>query len=484
MKSKSKSRLWISFAKLILNLVFIYLVTKAIEFIAQSLDFYIPFEFTFLIILILYFLITHFSKIKTFGNWLVSLIPNYQNYFAVFIILLVLMFLGNEILEFKKVYDIASDYSRYSYSEPDYKNRDSIKLVDISSIYTSNINNYIAWLNENGKSPKEYILEKISQHQVIVFGEKHEISNYLVELKSIIPDLYNAGVRVVALEFCLKEDNELLKNLVTGDNYDRELALEIGRHQNWLGWGWKEYWDILESIWLFNHNLNQDQERMALIGLDTRFDMPSISLVLSSDDGRPSPFYEKFRILRTIRAAPYVMYRDELLAKEIENQIILKNKKGIVWVGSDHSYLNFIQPNSQKGRMAFILNKKYENKIYQIYLHDNLYSQLICNFIEKSIEQSNFKQIGFDLINSPFSNLKDSSSFYFQNRPAVSMGDIASGYLYLVPNDSLSRCNFIPNFITKKMFVKEKTFYEAIAAKPFRNSVEVNNFFINIKYGN
>jgi hypothetical protein len=481
MKNKSKSRLWISFAKLILNFVFIYLVTKAIEFISQSLDFYIPFEFTFLIILILYFVLSHFLKIKTFGNWLFSSIPKYQNYFAVFIILLVLMFLVNEILGFKKVYDIASNYSKYSYSEPDYKNRDSINLVDISSIDTSKINNYIAWLNENGKSPKEYILEKISQHQVIVFGEVHQLSNYLVFLNNSIPDLYKSGIRIIAMEVCQKSDNQLLEKLVTSKEYNNQLALEIARHQPWLSWGFKDYWDVLKAVWSFNRNLNPNQEKIKVIGLECMTDTPSFSLVLNSDDGRPSPFYEKFRFLRTIRTLPNIGYREELMAKEIEDQIITKNKKGIVWVGSAHSYLNFKQPFAQKGRMSYILHKKYGDKIFQIFLHFNDYSQLIANFLETVIHKSKLKQIGFDVISSPFAEIRDSSDDNFKNRSMIDFADIARGYIYIVPIDSLVHCKFISNFVSEKIFIKEKTFFEAVAGKSFNNVDELNKFYV-IKY--
>ncbi len=97
-----KSKIWISFSKLILNLVFIYLVTIAIELLSQNLNIYIPFEFTYLIILILYFIFSHILKLNTIGKWLFSLVPKYQNYLSIFIIILVIMYLGNEFLKFKE----------------------------------------------------------------------------------------------------------------------------------------------------------------------------------------------------------------------------------------------------------------------------------------------------------------------------------------------------------------------------------------------
>ncbi|NUM62873.1 MAG: hypothetical protein HUU44_12150, partial [Ignavibacteriaceae bacterium] len=69
----------------------------------------------------------------------------------------------------------------------------------------------------------------------------------------------------------------------------------------------------------------------------------------------------------------------------------------------------------------------------------------------------------------------------FSKNPKVCFGDIASGYLYLVPFDSLSKCRFIKDFVTQKMFIKEKPFYEALVGKSFSNADEVNQFFMSIK---
>jgi hypothetical protein len=348
---------------------------------------------------------------------------------------------------------------------------------------TSEIDPYVDWLNEYGKTPLSYILEKVSQHQVIIFGEVHEFSNYLSFLNDNIPYLYKAGVRVIAMEICRKSDDHLLNKLVIANNYDNDLALEIERHNLWLVWGFKDYWDILKAVWAFNSGLDSSQEKINIIGLETDADMPSISLVLPSEDRKAGPFYEKFRIFRTAGSIPYVAYRDELMAKEIEDQIISKNKKGIVWVGSAHSYLNFKQPFSQKGRMAYILHKKYGDKVYQIFLHYNDYSKQIASLLESSVQRSKFRQIGFDVLNSPFGILRDSSSEYFRDRPKISFSDIARGYLYLNPIDSLVHCKFIQDFVSKEMFINEKPFFETVAGRSFKNVSELNRFYVH-KFGN
>ena len=472
-----KSKFLDKFSTLFLNLLLIYFFTKFLVFITQIFNYYIPFELTFLIITIIYFLLFYLFKVKTLGKRILILIGKYKNYVSYAIIFFIILFIVKEIIHFKYIYDVSGDYCTYALDTPDYTCKDINNLIEIDALNFDDEAPFASWLNQFGRSPRDYILEKVAQHQVTVFGEVHERSNYLNLLSEIIPELYNVGVGVIAMEVCLHEDNDLIEKLITSQKYDYNLALEIARHQPWLIWGWKEYWDILEEVWLFNSSLEVNQEKLKVIGLDSKYEMPAVSLVLNSEDKRPGPFYEKLRILQALRTVPVLQYRDELMAKQIEEQIINKGKKGIVWVGASHSYLNFKQPFSDKGRMSYILNKKFKGKIFQIFLHEKFHSPKISNYIENIIAKSKFDQIGFDILNSPFNDLRDSSSNNFKDLK-VCFGDIASGYIYLVPYDSLSRCSFINNFITQKMFIKEKPFYESLVGKSFSNADEVNQLFI------
>ena len=385
------TKFFVSFSKLIINFSAIYILTSCIEFVALCFDIYIPFEFTFIVFFILYLTINKIFKLRSFGVFLFEKFYKYKTYLAFVVMSLVLLLIGGEVIKAKKVFDVVSYYSDYSHSDPDYANRDSSKLFEISSIDSTKRKVFTDWLNVNGKTPLDYILKKVSEHQVVILGEMHDISNHLVFLNKIIPVLYNNGVRVIAMEVCLSEDDELLEKLVNGEKYDKDLALEIARHQPWLIWGSKDYWDVLESVWKLNQSLKPNQEKMKIVGLESNNNIASFVLTFSGEDGKPSPFYEKFRLFRALKAIPGFLYRDELMAKQIEEKIINKNKKGIVLVGAAHSFPNFKQDQFGKGRMGYILNKKFGDKIFQIYLHENYDSELIAKFMDNVISKSNFK---------------------------------------------------------------------------------------------
>lgn len=473
------TKFFVSFSKFIINFSAIYFLTSSIESIIRSFDIYIPFEFTLVLLFIFYLIICKIFRLKTLGNFLFEIFSKYKAYLAFVVTSLVLLLIGGEFINVKKGFDVVSYYSDYSHPTPDYTNRDSNKLVEISSIDSTKEKAFVNWLITNGSPPLEYILGKVFIHQVVLLGEMHDMSNNLVFLNKIIPDLYNNGVRVIAMEVCLSDDDELLEKLVNDEKYSKDLALEIARHQPWLMWGSKDYWDILEAVWKLNKSLKPNQEKMKIIGLESNYDMPSMVLVLSGDDGKPSPFYEKLRIFRVLKSIPNGDNRDELMAKRIEETIINKNKKGIVLVGADHSFPNFKQDQFGKGRMGYILNKKFGDKIFQIYLHANYDSELIAKFLDNVISKSNFKQVGFDVISSPFGLLRDSSAYDFKNRSLVNFADIAQGYLFLCPIDSLKHCKFIPNFVTQETFIKEKPFFEAVVGKALKNAKELNEYYVN-----
>jgi hypothetical protein len=102
---------------------------------------------------------------------------------------------------------------------------------------------------------------------VLVFGELHGTKDYLDFLNELLPVVYKrAGVTVLAMEVCLAEDNSELERLVTGATFDRDLALKLARHEPWGTWGFKEYWDVLETVWRLNQAIPPNQKRMRLIG--------------------------------------------------------------------------------------------------------------------------------------------------------------------------------------------------------------------------
>lgn len=376
-----------------------------------------------------------------------------------------------------------------------YADRDPSSLIEVSSMTEDDRAEFARWLDSNGKDPLEYAVETAARHRVTIFGDNHKKKEELLFFSRILPALYHrAGVTCVAVEFCTRENNGEIERLVTAPEYDRVLALEIARKMDWPVWGYKEYWDVFETVWKLNKGLEAGQQKLRLVGIDTQWDGASFSLMGAGDDGLRSPLWEKLRIFRALNDVLRLARRDELMAGNIEREIIGKGERGIVWAGRNHSFINYRQPkvyqgkvSGEWGRMGFILHRKYGDDIYQIVLHSGDSSPAgyykdyhgpepaMNAFLESVMEKRGNSPVGFDVDGSPFAALRDSGSDYYHFQPGVSFGDVASGYIFLKPYEEMKPSEWLEGYISKKMFLEYKPFYEALVLSRLNKKVRFDN---------
>ncbi|MCK5226529.1 MAG: RDD family protein [Planctomycetes bacterium] len=371
-------------------------------------------------------------------------------------------------------------------SQIQYMDHKSSSLVEVSSLSEKDHAKFIEWLDINGKNPVEYIVETASNHQVTILGEVHEKKDYLLFLKKIIPELYyKAGVTCIAMEVCLAEDNEKINKLVTDPEFDHNLALKIARHQWWGIWGFKEYWDIFEVVWHLNQEIPDGRKKMRLIGIDVKCDGPSLGLVTGGEGAKiKAPIWEKLRIFRLLGNILPLVKRDELMARNVEKEIIENGERGVVWIGLNHSYTQYQQPIILNGkvvkkwtRMGALLHQKYGKEVFQVALHEYHFNPIMRNFIEPIMEKRESVPVGFDIQDSPFANLRDNRSEEYLLQPSLQFADKVSGYIYLKPWREIQKCEWLPGYVSEEMFIANKPFYKAwakLAGRDVNNAEEVN----------
>lgn len=367
-----------------------------------------------------------------------------------------------------------------------YSSNDPSSLVEISSLGKSDYSVFTGWLDNNGLDPVDYAVETAAKYQVTIFGEHHFERENLLFLNKIIPELYHrAGVTCVAMETYAAENNDRLERLVTADKFDRDLALKIARANSWPDWGAKEYWDVMETVWRLNKNLPRDQRKMRLIGIDIKLDLPTLALVGTGDDAAHSPMWEKLRFFRLFNEILPMVKRDEIMARNVEKEIIAKGERAIVWVGAAHAYTTYRRPIVIDGnvlreltRMGFMLHQKYGDKVFLIRLHDRpIESIAITTFIERIIIERGGKPSGFDLMGSPFGLLRDKDSDYFRHKLEICFSDMVPGYVFLKPLDEQKRCQWVKGFITQEMFAKYKPYFEAECGHKLNGAEDANNAY-------
>ena len=376
-----------------------------------------------------------------------------------------------------------------------YGSRDSATLWGAGKLTRADDAVLIKYLKEQGKAPIDYAVQMAASHDVTVFSEIHEKREYLDLLNRLIPELYDrAGVTCVAMEVCPAEDNARLERLVTGETFDEDLAMRIARDSCWEVWGWKEYWDVLRTVWELNHSLSEGQPKMRLVGINFRWDGPSLALVAGdSGDGPPGPPPPPWELLRVFRVAtdmPALLAVDEIYARNVEREIIEKGERGIVWVGAAHAPIRSRYPVVIHGqllrefpRMAFMLHHRYGDRICHIKLHDTYSGRAIGQAIERAVAASGITEVAFDIPGSPWGRLRDEKDKYYRGRPGVCFEDLADGYIFLKPFGSLTRCEWQAGFISREMFGRNKPFYELMARKKLDNAEAANDAMASGAYG-
>jgi uncharacterized RDD family membrane protein YckC len=373
-----------------------------------------------------------------------------------------------------------------------FLHRPATEVTEVSSIKNDSL--YIAWIKEKGLSPEDYLVKIAASHKVTLLGEMHDQKENLEFFNRVIPGLYfKAGVRCIGMEVMPACLNERIKKLINNPQYDEKLAMEIARSQPWRGWGDKEYWAVLKTVWKLNKSLPANAPKMRLTGLDGDWDGPDIGLLnIGGNKKGPTPFTEKFRVFPAIKAMLIATSREGIMAHQIEQEMLEKGDKGVVLVGFAHTMPQLGRPIIKnrkvvavQERMGMFLGQKYHDDIFQVelfqpldpYTDNKAHPPLMQPFIQNVIEKTGAGAVGFSVKNSPFGLIRDRYSEYFELYPTICYGDIAKGIIFLKPLNKMNPCTWTDGYISDEMYMKYKPFYELIANQKFIGAKEVDEYF-------
>ncbi len=340
----------------------------------------------------------------------------------------------------------------------------SEKALKVSQIPEDDYAYLVGWLDKNSNSPEDYVIDLFKKHQIIIFGEFHNVKEHKDFVIDLIPRLYHeAEVRCVGWEFSRNTDNKQLEKLVMASEFDREAALEFARNQLGHEWNSKEHWDIIEAVWQLNNNLKPSHEKMRFIGLDKDVDFVRLMIVMKTKDEDSQESQEV--IAEAIK-------RDNVMAEQVGKEIVERGKKGLVFVGRCHDFTHYeFPPEVNLGRpiMGNLLYKKYGDRVFQVWLGTGWLAPM-----EKAMKPRGHKPTGFNLYASPFANILSPPGW---DAPEVPLSKIARGYVYFGPREKLHKNTPIKGFVTDDMFKKYKQYYEIDFGRKFENAQEVDEHF-------
>ena len=370
-----------------------------------------------------------------------------------------------------------------SAARPPYMDRDTKRLMEISELTSESEARMAQWLRDCGQDPVDYVVQVARQHDVTILGEVHFVRENLNFLNRLIPKLYHqAGVTCIAMECINASDNDLAERIVTGKELHRDLIQELARRHNWKTWGWKGYWDVLETVYKLNKELPTEAKRMRVVGLMPRLDLPSFALSGISDGYRRNanvPVWERLRLAEALMNIPTAFLADYAYARNVEREILARGERGVVLVGAAHAPLAHRQPSysgsRESARMGFILHEQYGNRLAHVLLHnDSSAGRAMAQVIEDVTAAAGRSSVGFTLGGAPLGILRDSQTYPFSRQPGACLTDLADGYVLLKPTSELQHCVWMDGYVSKRMFAEYKPFYEMLVGQKLSNHLEAN----------
>ncbi len=305
---------------------------------------------------------------------------------------------------------------------------------------------YVEFLQAQSLPAVQYIVSKFADHDIVILGEMHEVKENLVLVSRLVRPLYAAGVRTLCMESIRHAHTAGANRLVTAPAYDEESATDLLRHNGSVIWGFREYRDVLRSVWELNSELPSEAPKFRIVGLDNGWDRYWVEC----GSGRLQA-----------RSQRLAGSRDFDMAEVVEREVLTRGGKALVLVGYAHSFTKFATPG--RSPTGYLLAQRHHERIFQICLHQHHIAvapaegrsePLLPGLIEAVAQSSGLSNIGWDIADSPFASFRDPNSTYFTYRPDVVFSDIAAGYVFLSPLAELNRITWIPGFINQDNFSK------------------------------
>lgn len=314
----------------------------------------------------------------------------------------------------------------------------------------------LAYLDERGLPPADYVLAKFEYYDVVLLGELHRIRHDPLFVQNLIPLLYSRGIRILGFEFVNTEDQSDVDRLLSGKAYDEELAIDILRRPGGI-WPFQEYLDVITAVWRLNSSLPLGSEPFRLAGLAPRVDFEKLRF------GTDAERSEQRRRLSS---------GDSVYAAVIEREALERGEKMLVYLGRHHAFSRFEQPNlnsdyeftgsfAQK-RAGQRLRAKYPDRVVTVMLHAPFWSPSYRTWILPFggvIDQTYAEHrspVGFDVEGSPFAAAADSLSMYALGRGRITLSDFCDGYIVIDSIANYRAVTLVPGWFEGTSFSEFK----------------------------
>jgi len=354
-----------------------------------------------------------------------------------------------------------------------------IALIIFSGCAPKNeIDKCYEYLKNNGQSPKEYVISKFKDYDYVFLGEYHRQKQDVDFVISLIPDLYNNGIRNIAYEFYQYENQSIVDSLLTAKEWDEKTLYHNISKGMGIAWGYLEYLNLFKKIWEFNQTLNEDQPKFRVVLLGYEYH-PCKSGLERFGGYDPDAFH----------------------ADVFEKEIISKNEKSLIYCGRHHAFTKYKQPvydfekdtlyELNNERFGNIIHGKFPKKTFNIFLHspwvpnkgwDEQWVKPVNGVIDSIMDLMGNIPIGFDAKNTVMGKLKANDTYYAFGYEDFKLEDFCDGYIFLLPYKKVEFVSVVPNFYDEYNLSKLKDFWKCIGFTEDEHTITIEEVVETFNY--
>ena len=305
------------------------------------------------------------------------------------------------------------------------------RSIEVKTVSTDTLA-FVNYVKQYGVEPKDFLLEALSTHPLVIYGEVHRRKVSWDFLTNVLNDLrFIEKVGTVFVELPSYQQSEF-DRFYASKELDTEILLEIMRSEQIYGWWDRGEYEFLVNIWKLNKTL-PIEKKIKVIATDEQL---PYKLIKTEEDSK-----KRWENLSD---------RNTNMANVIEQTIKTKTDKRncLFVVGYMHAYKSHVPGGSSTAQGlepaltagAQLAQRLSEKNVFVVLQHVPMGTNSGANgFVRQGLFDVVFEKIGnkpiaFRLANSPFgAEPFDADSQIRFNSRAGKFADNFDGYIFLNP---------------------------------------------------
>jgi len=308
---------------------------------------------------------------------------------------------------------------------------------------------FVNYLKQHGTEPKFFLLEALSNYQLVVYGELHRRKVSWDFLTSVLCDpQFPEKVGTIFVELPSYQQTEFDRFYASGE-LDTDILLEIMRSEQIYGWWDRGEYEFLVNVWKLNQTLSADKQ-IRVVAVDEQL---PYKLLHTEED-----FENAWQNLSD---------RNTNMANVVEQTIKSKTDKRncMFVVGYMHAYKSLVPgfegENPALSAGAQLAQRLSAENVFIIFQHvpmgtnNGALGLIRQGIFDATFEKYGNKPVAFHLLNSPFGAEPFDADYgmSFDSRTGT-FADNFDGYIFLQPIKD-EETDYILYEIWSEQFVEE-----------------------------